>query len=127
VLYTAAYVGVGFAARDFLAAVTRGFQTAGRAVEVVLLAAVVGYVLYRVWLYRKHAVYRIVPRVQVEELANRLASEGTEGILLADVRSHGYYDAHSARIQGSVRLEPNNLAEELKILPRDKDIYVYCT
>jgi rhodanese-related sulfurtransferase len=44
-----------------------------------------------------------------------------------DVRSHGYYDAGAARIKGSIRLEPNNLEEELKTLSRDKDIYVYCS
>ena len=65
---------------------------------------------------------------QVEELARKLASEqDKERILLMDVRSHGYYDPGAARIKGSIRLEPNNLAEELKTLPKDKDIYVYCT
>jgi rhodanese-related sulfurtransferase len=83
--------------------------------------------MYRIWLYRKHAVYRVVPRVQVEELSTRLASGDKDKILLMDVRSHGYYDAGAARIKGSIRLEPNNLTEELKTLPKDKDIYVYCT
>ena len=46
---------------------------------------------------------------------------------LADVRSHGYYDADSQRIAGSVRLEPNNLEEEIKNLPHDREIYLYCT
>src|SRR5437867_13323637 len=44
-----------------------------------------------------------------------------------DVRSHCYYDADTLRIKGSIRLEPNNLSEELKTLPKDKDIYVYCS
>jgi len=44
-----------------------------------------------------------------------------------DVRSHGYYDADAFRIRGSIRLEPNNLGKELQDLPKDKDIYVYCT
>ena len=83
--------------------------------------------IYRVWLYRKHAVYRVVPRIQVEEVTRRLASEDKDKILLMDVRSHGYYDAGTARIKGSIRLEPNNLKEELKNIPKDKDIYVYCT
>ena len=104
-----------------------GFQTAGRAVEAVTVIALIGYAGYRVWLYRKHGVYRVVPRVQVEELARRLASEDKDKILLMDVRSHGYYDAGTARIKGSIRMEPNNLTEELKNLPKDKDIYVYCT
>jgi hypothetical protein len=44
-----------------------------------------------------------------------------------DVRSHGYYDPGTARIKGSIRLEPNNLKEELLSIPKDKDIFVYCT
>jgi membrane protein DedA with SNARE-associated domain len=126
-LYAIVYVAVGFLFRDFLASLMHGFQTAGRAVEGVTVIAFISYAVYRIWLYRKHAVYRVVPRVQVEELARKLASEDKGKILLVDVRSHGYYDAEAARIRGSIRLEPNNLSEEIKTLPRDKDIYVYCT
>jgi membrane protein DedA with SNARE-associated domain len=126
-LYAVAYGALGFLARDFLAAITHGFQAAGRVLEEVLLAAVLGYVVYRVWLYRKHAMYRVVPRVLVQELVSKLGSEEREKVLLVDVRSHGYYDPEAARIKGSVRFEPNNLSEELKHLPKDKDIYLYCT
>jgi len=48
-------------------------------------------------------------------------------MLLVDVRRHGYYDSGAERIKGTIRLEPNNLLEELKDLPKDKDIYLYCT
>ena len=127
VLYTVAYGTLGFLFRDFLVAMTHGFQAAGHAVEAVLLIGLIAYIVYRVWLYRKHSIYRIVPRVQVEELARKLSSEDKDNVLLVDVRSHGYYDANAARIQNSIRIEPNNLAEEIKNLPKDKDIYVYCT
>src|SRR5882724_3449798 len=126
-LYAIVYIAVGFLFRDFLASLAHGFQTAGRAVESVTVIALIGYAGYRVRFYRKHAVYRVVPRVQVEELARRLASEDKDKILLMDVRSHGYYDAGAARIKGSIRLEPNNITEEVKNIPKDKDIYVYCT
>jgi membrane protein DedA with SNARE-associated domain len=126
-LYAIVYLCVGFLFRNFLASLVHGFQTASRAVEAVILIALIAYALYRIWLYRKHRAYRVVPRVQVQELARKLASEDKERILLVDVRSHGYYDPGAARIQGSIRLEPNNLAEELKSLPKDKDMYVYCT
>jgi hypothetical protein len=126
-LYAIVYIAVGFLFRDFLASLAQGFQTAGRAVESVTVIALIVYAGYRVWLYRKHAVYRVVPRVQVEELARRLASEDNSKVLLMDVRSHGYYDSGAARIKGSIRIEPNNLLEEIKAIPKDKDIYVYCT
>ena len=125
-LYIVAYFGVGFLFRDFLVSIMQGFQAAGRAIETVVLIAVLAYIAYRIWLYRKNSMYRVVPRVQVEELARKLAEE-KENILLVDVRSHGYYDADAARIKGSIRLEPNNLAEEVKTMPREKNIYLYCT
>lgn len=125
-LYIVAYFGVGLLFRDFLVNIMHGFQTAGRALETVVLIAVLTYMAYRIWLYRKNSMYRVVPRVQVEELARQLADE-KENILVVDVRSHGYYDADAARIKGSIRLEPNNLAEEVKTMPRERNIYLYCT
>jgi len=126
-LYILAYGGLGFLFRDFLAAITHGFQAASHALGEVLFAAAIAYIAYRVWVYHKNKVYRVVPRVQVEELAHKLASDEKEKVLILDVRSHGYYDAGAARIKGSIRIEPNNLSEELKALPKEKDIYLYCT
>jgi membrane protein DedA with SNARE-associated domain len=126
-LYILAYGGLGFLFRDFLAAITRGFQAASHAFSEVLFVAAIAYIAYRVSLYRKNKEYRVVPRVQVEELARKLASDERDKVLILDVRSHGYYDAGAARIKGSIRLEPNNLHEELKALQKDKEIYLYCT
>ena len=111
----------------FIAMITRGFQAAGHAVEMVVILAAIAFVAYRIWLYWKHRADRVVPRVQVTELARKLQSVGPGKILLVDVRSHGYYDPGAARIQGSIRIEPNNLSDEIKTLPKDKDIYLYCT
>jgi membrane protein DedA with SNARE-associated domain len=126
-VYSLTYLAVGYLSRDFLAAILRGFHTAGLAMEVVVVTALVAYATYRVVQYHGHKQYRVVPRVQVQELAARLASEDASQVLIVDVRSHGYYDSGGARIKGSIRIEPNNLEEEIKNLPRDKDIYLYCT
>jgi membrane protein DedA with SNARE-associated domain len=126
-VYATTYLLVGYLSRDFLAAILRGFHAAGLAIEVVVIAALGAYSIYRIVQYRKNKMYRVVPRVQVEELARRLASEEGDRVLIVDVRSHGYYDGGSARIKGSIRIEPNNLDEEIKHLPKDKDIYLYCT
>jgi membrane protein DedA with SNARE-associated domain len=126
-LYALTYLLVGYISRDFLAALLRGFQTAGRAMEGVVLAALLVYAIYRWRQYRKNKPYSIVPRVQVEELAQRLTSADADRVLIVDVRSHGYYDSGAARIKNSIRIEPNNLEEEMKNFPKDKDIYLYCT
>jgi hypothetical protein len=126
-LYVLAYGGLGYLFRDFVKSITRGFQTAGHVMTGALVIAVIGYVIYRIRIFRRNKVYTVVPRVQVAELALKLQSEERDRIVLADVRSHGYYDSHAARIKGSIRIEPNNLEAELESLPKDKDIYVYCT
>ena len=126
-LYIIAYAGVGYLFRDLVAKITKGVQSASHVFAEVVIAAIVVYVAYRVVQYRRYRMVGVVPRVEVAELAQRLASQEQKDIILADVRSHGYYDADTARIAGSIRLEPNKLADELKLLPKDKDIYLYCT
>jgi membrane protein DedA with SNARE-associated domain len=126
-VYSLTYLLVGYVSRDFLAALLRGFHAAGRAMEGVIVAALAVYAIYRIVQYRKNKTYSVVPRIQVEELARRLASQDGGRVQIVDVRSHGYYDSGSSRIKNSIRIEPNNLEEEIKNLPKDKDIYLYCT
>jgi membrane protein DedA with SNARE-associated domain len=126
-LYVVTYSLVGFLSRDFLAATLRSFHAAGRAMEILVAVALVIYVGYRISQVFKYRKYDVVPRVQVQELAARLASDEAVHVLIVDVRSHGYYDRGAERIKGSIRIEPNNLEEETKHLSKDKDIYLYCT
>lgn len=126
-LYSMTYLLVGFLSRDFLAATLNSFHAAGRAMEAVITIALVIYAVYRIAQMMKYRKYDVVPRVQVQELAMRLASDERSRVLIVDVRSHGYYDRGSERILGSIRIEPNNLEEELKRIPKDKDVYLYCT
>ena len=126
-VYSLTYLSIGYLSRDFLAAVLRGFHAAGQAMEAVVVAAIAIYAIYRVVQYSRNRMYQIVPRVQVEELARRLASDDAAHVLIVDVRSHGYYDSGAARIKNSIRIEPNNLEQEITNLPKDKDIYLYCT
>jgi membrane protein DedA with SNARE-associated domain/rhodanese-related sulfurtransferase len=126
-LYALTYGVVGFVFRDFVGKIVSGFRAAGHAVEIVIIIAVFAYIGHRISLYWKHRADRVVPRVQVAELAQKLQSEGLAKILLCDVRSHGYYSAGALRIPGAIRIEPNNLSDEIKTFPRDKDMYLYCT
>lgn len=126
-LYSTAYLLLGYVSRDFLAATLSGFHAAGRAMELIVIVALVAYIIYRIVQMRRYRKYSVIPRVQVSELSARLASEDAIHVQIADVRSHGYYDIGAERIKGSIRIEPNNLETEILNLPKDKDIYLYCT
>jgi len=126
-LYTLTYLLLGYVSRDFLAATLKSIYAASRIMEAAIIIALVAYVVYRIVQYQKYREYDFVPRVHAAELAERLATGGGDRLLIVDVRSHGYYDVGAERILGSIRIEPNNLEEEIKNLPKDKDIYLYCT
>jgi membrane protein DedA with SNARE-associated domain/rhodanese-related sulfurtransferase len=126
-LYSLTYMSVGYISRDFLAATLKGFHEAGKAMEIIISIALVGYAIYCALRFHRYQKYMAGPRVQAQELAARLEAGDAGRIQIADVRSHGYYDIGAERILGSIRIEPNNLDEEVKTLPKAKDIYLYCT
>ena len=71
-LWVLAYGGAGFVFRNFIAALTHAFRIAGNAAGIVIAIAIVALFARRMRLYRKHLIYRAVPRVQVDELASRV-------------------------------------------------------
>jgi len=126
-IYVGSYALVGYLFSDALRAITRGLRSAGFAAEVIFAIGLAAYVVYRVWIYRKYRLLDVAPRVTAETVARRLTEAEPGSILIADVRSHGYYDSESKRIAGSVRLEPNQLEHEIKRLSKEREIYLYCT
>ena len=126
-LYTCTYTLVGYLSRDFLAATLKSIYAASRVMEGLIIVALVLYAVYRVVQYQRYREYDFAPRVHAEELAERIAAGEGDHLQIVDVRSHGYYDVGAERILGSVRIEPNNLEQEVGNLPKDKDIYLYCT
>ena len=122
-----AYALAGYLFSDAWRDLTRGLRSAGSAGEVVFAVGLGIYVAYRIWIYRKFRLLDQAPRVSAEEVGRRLAAASPGTILIADVRSHGYYDADSERIAGSIRIEPNQLEEEIKKIPKEREIYLYCT
>jgi len=125
--YTLAYGGLGYLFRDVFRLLAGGVQAFSRVVGWVIFVGVIGFVGYRAWLFGKYRLTRFVRRVPVSDVEARLKLEGAPDIIIADVRSHGYYDAGEKRVQGSIRIEPNNLEAFIEKLPKDTPIYLYCT
>lgn len=125
--YAISYGALGYLFRDIFRLIAGGLQAFSRAVGWVVLVGVIGYICYRVWLFGRHRLDRFVRRVPVSDVAARLNLEGAPDIIIADVRSHGYYDEGEQRVRGSIRIEPNNLDAFVETLPKDRPIYLYCT
>jgi rhodanese-related sulfurtransferase len=122
-LYVGSYLVVGFVFSGALEAVTRGYDSVGRILGWIVLALVMAYLLFRVWLWVKGRALSAVPFAHPEEAARELAT----GAPVYDVRSHGYFDAKATRIQGSRRLDPNALHQSGPEMPDGSTVFVYCT
>lgn len=122
-LYAGSYLLVGYIFSGALEVVTRGYDSAGRVVGWIILVLVIGYLLFRVWLWGRARALSTVPFAHPEDAARELAS----GAAVYDVRSHGYFDPKATRIQGSRRLDPNALRQSGTELPSAGVVFVYCT
>jgi rhodanese-related sulfurtransferase len=74
----------------------------------------------------------LVEKVQAKDLFERLRTATHDRLLIiADVRSHGYYDPGMQRIKNSIRVEPARLKEELvalrEFMQPECEIYLYCS
>ena len=123
-LYIGAWMAVGYLFSDALESIKAGFATAGSAVEWLIGAALVLWLANRLRVIWQEKKLGAAPTVSVTTVATRLADSDA---LVFDVRSHGYYDSGAVRIPGAQRLDPHGMLATLSTLPRDKDIFLYCT
>ena len=121
-LYTLAYWGVGYLFSGVLETIIGGYARLGNFLVWAVALAVLGYVIYRVLNALRERHRGFVTRIKAVDVARKLA-----GLAVFDVRSHGYYEKHAMRIQGSTRLEPNALNQEPIQIPKDKEVVLYCT
>jgi membrane protein DedA with SNARE-associated domain/rhodanese-related sulfurtransferase len=121
-LYTLVYWGIGYLFSGFLGAITKGFTQFGHFVEITAAVLFACYLGYRFLLAFRERNRGPVIRIRAQDAARKL-----QGVAVFDVRSHGYYEKNTMRIQGSARLEPNALHQEVLPLPKDKEIVLYCT
>ena len=127
-----AWTSIGYFLSRYIRAVTSALAMVGHVALGVVLVALFGYAIMWISVQMRNRRYRNVKRVSIEEVRERLDNpDPTRPIVIADVRSHGYYDPGMQRIKNSIRVEPNRLGYELdalrETLAPECDIYVYCS
>jgi membrane protein DedA with SNARE-associated domain/rhodanese-related sulfurtransferase len=131
-LYVTSWTLLGYVFAPFLRNLIGLVQRVGHVTSAVLLLLVV---LYAIWLtanWVRDTRFSAVERVQVQELLERMRTATHEKlVIIADVRSHGYYDPGMQRIKNSIRVEPSRLKDELvalrEFMQPECEIYLYCS
>jgi membrane protein DedA with SNARE-associated domain/rhodanese-related sulfurtransferase len=130
--YASAWLLTGYVFSQFIEDIVWWVQRVGHAMLFVVLVLAAGYAgMYLVSLVRARA-YRKVKKVSAVSLHERLKTvDPNRLVIIADVRSHGYYDPGMQRIKNSIRVEPHRLKEEIEALREfmapECEIYLYCS
>jgi membrane protein DedA with SNARE-associated domain/rhodanese-related sulfurtransferase len=130
--YCAAWLSMGYLFSRSIEQIIEGLQRAGHAVLFVALLAVIAYggalLAFTVRARRSGAIEKI-SAASLHERLQELTPDKL--VVIADVRSHGYYDPGMQRIKNSIRVEPHRLQEELvalrEFMAPECEIYIYCS
>jgi membrane protein DedA with SNARE-associated domain/rhodanese-related sulfurtransferase len=131
-LYVGTWLLIGFAFNSYLMLIQAALARVGHVVLIVILLLVAGYAVSVIVFWVKARKYNQIERVSAEALRARLESRDPSRLMvIADVRSHNYYDPGMQRIKNSIRVEPTRLREELEALREfmapECEIYLYCS
>ena len=127
-----AWVLLGYAFSGFIHQITAWIATLGHAVLVLIGLLALAYAISILVFTIKARKYSKIRKITALDLKLRLEElEANRVVVIADVRSHNYYDPGMQRIKNSIRVEPTRLREELEALRAfmapECEIYLYCS
>ncbi|MEO6802220.1 MAG: VTT domain-containing protein [Granulicella sp.] len=131
-IYCTVWTGAGYLFSRFIRQIAAGIEQAGHALIAVAALLIVGYLATIVIFTLRARRYKTIEKISAEGLYERLQALTPDRlVIIADVRSHGYYDPGMQRIKNSIRVEPNRLKEELvalrEFMAPECEVYLYCS
>jgi membrane protein DedA with SNARE-associated domain/rhodanese-related sulfurtransferase len=132
--YVTSWSVAGFVLARFLREAIAWVQRVAHVTAAMLGAIVVLYVLWLVLSLLRETRLSKVEKIAAKDLYQYLLTAKQDRLLIiADVRSRGYYDPGMQRIKNSIRVDPDRLREDLEVLEEfmlpqpDCEIYLYCS
>jgi membrane protein DedA with SNARE-associated domain/rhodanese-related sulfurtransferase len=131
-LWVSAWVLTGFALHGFVQQIVSFIEGFGHALLIIFLLVIAAYFVTVAIFAIKARKYNRIQRISAASLNERLQTLTPDRlVVIADVRSHGYYDPGMRRIKNSIRVEPTRLKEELvalrEFMAPECEIYLYCS
>jgi membrane protein DedA with SNARE-associated domain/rhodanese-related sulfurtransferase len=131
-LYCSVWLAAGYLFHRSIWLIAFWIERAGHVVLFVIALLAVGYGLIVVYQNLRSRRFNQIERISASSLYERvLTLDSNRLVVIADVRSHNYYDPGMLRIKNSIRVEPNRLHEELialrEFMAPECEIYLYCS
>ena len=131
-MYVTAWLTAGFLFHSFIHDLVRWVQQLGHVVVVAGGLLALGYGIFILVFSIRARTYNKIDKISAASLYERLQNlDPNRLVVIADVRSHNYYDPGMQRIKNSIRMEPGRLKEELvalrEFMAPECEIYIYCS
>ena len=129
-IWASAYVFGGRFFGDFAKRSAPFLRFLGHYAVVIFAIMVLGFVLRRVWKQRAFLDELRAARITVEELHGMIAAAEHESGMapfIVDLRHPLEFLPDPRVIPGAVHIPPAQLEKQAALLPRDRDVILYCT
>jgi membrane protein DedA with SNARE-associated domain/rhodanese-related sulfurtransferase len=106
------------------------FAWLGHFAIFIFAAMVIGFLAHRVWKQRKFLQQVREMRLEPAELKGMLDTAEKDGLtppFIVDLRHPLDYLPDPRVLPGALRIGPNELKQHSEIIPRDRDVILYCT
>ncbi len=124
-LWAGAYIGAGVAFSGELERVAAHLAFLGRGLFVLLVAGLVLYIAAKYFNRRRFLRKLRIARISPEDLRREM--DAGEDVIIVDLRHASEFQADPETIPGAVRMEPADLEDAVDVIPRDRDIVVFCS
>src|SRR5579863_1188029 len=122
--WVSAFMITGYAFSGDLERVAARAAYLGEWLGVLLLAAFVGYILWKFYNRQKFLRKLKIARITPEELKEKL--DAGEDVLVVDLRHALDFDANPETIPGALHIDAAELEEAYDVIPRDREIVLFC-
>jgi membrane protein DedA with SNARE-associated domain len=124
-LWAGMFAGLGYAFSGEIERLTARAERLGGWLGVLLLAALAAWILWKFFARQRFLRELRISRISAAELKEKLDSG--EPIVVVDLRHSLDFEAEPETIPGAFRIDAQELQAHDDLIPRDRDVVLYCT
>jgi len=130
IIWAEAYLLAGRFFGDVAQRSARFFHYLSHFAFAIFVLLVLGFMAYRIWKNRRFLIDLRASRIEPDDLRQMLETAAEQGNIppfIVDLRHPLDYLPDPRVLPGAVRIGPKELAAHAEIIPRDRDVILYCT
>jgi len=124
-LWGGTFLGLGYVFSGQIERIAERAASLGGWLGIILLGILASYISYK-FIARKRFMRELrIARISVQELKQKL--DAGEDLVIVDLRHSMDFEADPETIPGAFRMDAKELEEKNDLLPRDREVILYCT